>query len=174
MARLGHDHVILGRGLHGWVANPAKPSTASFYLQIPVEEFVIDDPEARAQAGPEFADPVDDAAKAGTRHNMLGDALLNSARYPLIQVRGAAFVGTEPNLRATVLVSIAGHDSTLVLPLQLRRAAGEITASGDFPLLQTDLGLTPFSVMMGALRVEDQIGVSLELVAIARTAQTGF
>jgi len=168
LARLGHDHVILAHGLGGWVANPGKPAAASFYLRLPVDEFVVDDAEARAQAGPEFADPVDDDAKAGTRHNMLGPALLNATLHPLIQIHAVSFAGTEPNLQATVIVSIAGHDSTQVVPLHLRRAAGEVAASAEFPLRQTDLGLTPFSVMMGALRVEDQMQISLELVASGR------
>jgi len=167
LARLGHDHVIVAHGLAGWVANPAKPAAASFYLQLPVEEFVVDDAEARAQAGPEFAEPVDDDAKEGTRHNMLSPALLDSVRHPLIQIRALSFVGTEPDLQATVTLSIAGHDSTQVVPFRLRRAAGEVAASAEFPLRQTDLGLTPYSVMMGALRVADQMQVSLELVANA-------
>jgi hypothetical protein len=168
LARLGHNHVILARGLAGWIANPDKPALASFYLQIPVDAFVVDEPQARAEAGPEFAEPVDDDAKAGTRHNMLGAALLDAAQHPVIEIRGTAVARAEPDMQATVHVSIAGHDSTQVVPFRLRRAAGELTASADFPLRQTDLGLTPFSVMMGALRVEDQIQVTLTLVATGR------
>jgi hypothetical protein len=168
LARLGHDHVILARGLGGWIAHPEEAAEASLYLQVTVDEFVVDDSEARAQAGPEFAEPVDDEAKAGTRHNMLGAALLDADAHPLIEVHGSAFDGVEPDLRATLRVSIAGHDSTLVVPFRLRRSAGELTASADFPLRQTSLGLTPYSVMMGALRVEDEIQVKLSLVATAR------
>jgi hypothetical protein len=165
LARLGHDHVILAHGLAGWIAQPEKPAEASFYLQIPVDDFVVDDPQARAEAGGDFAEPVDDDAKAGTRHNMLGAAVLDAAPHPLIEIRGDAFAGAEPDLRATVHVSVAGHDSTQVVPLQLRRSPGGLTARAEFPLRQTDLGLTPFSVMMGALRVEDQMQVTLSLVA---------
>jgi hypothetical protein len=165
LARLGHDHVILAHGLSGWIADKPKVAEASFYLQIPVDEFVVDDPAARAQAGPEFAEPVDDDAKAGTRHNMLSAALLDADAHPLIQIRGWSFAGVAPDLRATVLISVAGHDSTQIVPFRLRRSVGELTASADFPLRQTSLGLTPFSVMMGALRVEDEMRVNLSLVA---------
>ncbi len=64
-----------------------------------------------------------------------------------------------------MLISVAGHDSTQIVPFRLRRSVGELTASADFPLRQTSLGLTPFSVMMGALRVEDEMRVNLSLVA---------
>jgi hypothetical protein len=168
LARLGHDHVMLAHGLAGWIARPEKPIEASFYLQIPVDGFVVDDPQARAEAGPDFAEPVDDDAKAGTRHNMLSAAVLDAALHPLIEIRGNDFAGAEPDLRATVHVRLAGHDSTEVVTFRLRRSPGGLTASAEFPLRQTDLGLTPFSVMMGALRVEDQMLVTLSLVASAQ------
>jgi hypothetical protein len=168
LARLGHDHVILAHGLAGWIAQPEKTAEASFYLQIPVDDFNVDDPQARAEAGPDFAEPVDDDAKAGTRHNMLSAAVLDAAQHPLIEIDGHAFAGAEPDLRVTVHVRLAGHDSTQVVPFRLRRSADGLTASAEFPLRQTDLGLTPFSVMMGALRVEDQMQAALSLVASAQ------
>lgn len=168
LARLGHDHVILARGLSGWIAHPDQPAEATFYLRIPADEFVVDDDQARALAGPQFAAPVDDEAKDGTRHNLLGAAMLDAAQHPSIEILGTAVAGTEPDLRATVLVRVAGHDSTQVVPFRLLRSAGVLTASADFPLRQTDLGLTPFSVMMGALRVEDEIHVNVSLVASAQ------
>jgi len=168
LARLGHDHVILAHGLAGWIAHPEKPGEASFYLQIPVDDFVVDDPQARAEAGPDFAEAVDDDAKAGTRHNMLSAATLDAVLHPLIEISGNAFAGAETDMHATVNVRVAGHDSTQVVPFRLRRSPGGLTASAEFPLRQTDLGLTPFSVMMGALRVEDQMQVTLSLVASAR------
>ena len=42
-----------------------------------------------------------------------------------------------------------------------------IVAAGEFPLKQTDLGLTPFNVVGGALRVRDGMLVRIRLVARA-------
>jgi hypothetical protein len=42
-----------------------------------------------------------------------------------------------------------------------------VEASGEFPLRQTDLGLTPFSAMLGALQVQDEMRISFHIVAQA-------
>jgi hypothetical protein len=58
--------------------------------------------------------------------------------------------------------------STQTISFDVSRSADLLTATAEFPLRQSALGLTPFSVMMGALRVEDQIRVKLKLVAVPR------
>ena len=49
----------------------------------------------------------------------------------------------------------------------------QIIVSGEFPLKQTDLGLTPFSALLGALQVVDEMKVRFHIVAHAATTQTG-
>jgi len=44
-------------------------------------------------------------------------------------------------------------------------ANGQLTASGELPLKQTDLGLTPFTAMLGALAVQDEMKVRFHFVA---------
>jgi hypothetical protein len=45
-----------------------------------------------------------------------------------------------------------------------------LIVSGELPIKQTDLGLTPFSAMLGALQVQDELRVRFRIVA--RRAQT--
>ena len=44
---------------------------------------------------------------------------------------------------------------------------GLFTYSGELPLRQSDLGLTLFSAMLGALQVQDEMHVSFRIVARA-------
>ncbi|MGP0082366.1 MAG: YceI family protein [Steroidobacteraceae bacterium] len=169
MAFLGHDHVILNRALAGWVDPGAGIGSSSFHLEIPVAEFAVDDAAARLSEGPDFAEEIADDAKRGTQHNMLGEALLDAQEFPMIVVRSISVEGSEPALTATVSISAAGHESTQVLPFTLVRTATQLTARADFGLAQSSLGLTPISVMMGALRVQDEIRVKIELVASSRS-----
>jgi len=55
--------------------------------------------------------------------------------------------------------------SALQVPLQIEQEPCVLRVSSAFPLQQTALGLTPFSVLGGALRVEDGIDAQLYLVA---------
>lgn len=165
MARLGHDHVIRSRQLSGWVNLGGGSSTASFRLEIPADGFAVDDWQDRSAEGADFAEPVSEDAKQGTRHNMLGSALLDAERHPLIVVQSIGIEGSEPALTATVSIAIAGHEAQQRIPIVLARSGVQLDASADFRLLQSSLGLTPFSIMMGALQVQDEMRVKIKVVA---------
>jgi hypothetical protein len=40
-----------------------------------------------------------------------------------------------------------------------------LIVSGELPIKQSDLGLTPFSAMLGALQVQDEMRVRFRIVA---------
>ena len=63
---------------------------------------------------------------------------------------------------ATVAVRVAGHDATLQVPFAIEISPGTVSGSGAFTLRQSDLGLTPFSVMLGALQVRNDMAVKFE------------
>jgi polyisoprenoid-binding protein YceI len=175
MARLGHNHVIVNRAVSGWV-DAAGTAGGSFSLQVPVADFVVDDAQARAAEAPDFSQEVTEDARAGTRHNMLGPALLDAVRFPTITISSIAVTpaaeGQGPDteapsrLVATLAIQVAGHASRLTVPFKLETAAGRISASGTAVLRQSEMGLTPFSVMLGALQVQDELTVKFKLVAV--------
>jgi polyisoprenoid-binding protein YceI len=166
MARLGHNHVISNRALSGWVQYTGDAGTARFSLLVPVADFVVDDAQLRSTEGAEFEEPVNDDAKAGTRHNMLSAALLDGDRYPAITLRSTAISETAAGMNATVSVEVAGHESSMSVPFKLDRDGGRLSASGTVVVRQSALGLTPYSVMLGALQVQDELTVKFTLVAV--------
>jgi hypothetical protein len=167
MASLGHNHVILNRALSGWVTVGSSPSAAAFALTVPAADFVVDDPEARHQEGADFSEAVPDDAKSGTSRNMLGPAVLDAADHPAVTVRSLTIEETDAGLEATVAIQAAGHESQLAVPFTLDRSSGRLTATGALTVRQTALGLTPLSIFLGALRVEDALGLKFKLVATA-------
>jgi hypothetical protein len=171
MAALGHDHVIVNRALEGWVTFSGDVASAAFFLTLPTSGFVVDDDAARRQEGADFSEVIDADAKAGTLRNMLGPAVLDAQGHPAITVRSvsiatAAGATQAAGAQATVQVSVAGHESSLIVPFTVDSSPGRLHAQVDFTVQQTRLGLTPFSVFLGALRVEDQLHVKLDLVAV--------
>ena len=106
LARLGHDHVITSGDEAGSVRLGNTPADSSFELTLPVDRLQVDLPAARAAAGLEFAAPVPDDARAGTRHNMLRAEVLDGERYPQIVVRADSLGGTweRPTVTASVLL----------------------------------------------------------------------
>jgi hypothetical protein len=172
MAALGHDHVIVNRALEGSVSPAGPLASAGFFLSIPTSGFVVDEAAARAQEGADFSEEIGDDAKAGTLHNMLSPAVLDAQSHASITVQsitiepaaGGAQVPPAAE-QATVRVSVAGHESTLVVPFTVDTSAGRLHAEAAFTVQQTALGLTPFTALLGALRVQDQVRVKLDLVA---------
>ena len=78
---------------------------------------------------------------------------------------------TGPAASDTVLArlqsTVRGEVRAFTVPVRFERSAGELVVSGEAPLRQSDLGLTPFSAMLGALQVQDEMHVSFRIVARA-------
>jgi hypothetical protein len=181
MARLGHNHVILNRAIGGWVdaaaaglpGSRARPESASFSLYVPVADFVVDDARARSEEGQDFSADVPEEAKSGTRRNMLSAAVLDAERFPIMTLTSVDIApAAEGNLTATFTIGVAGHESTLTVPFRLTISPDRISAAGSVVLRQSDLGLTPLSVMLGALQVQDDLTVKFRFVAAAPTQNT--
>jgi polyisoprenoid-binding protein YceI len=167
LGKAGHNHVIASHDVTGTIYVPEDPLRATFELHVPVAQLTIDEPQLRAQEGPDFPTDVPDSAKEGTRKNMLGDALLNGAQYPEITLlaqhidAGAAGSPTQVEVRVTV----RDQTHTITVPVTYSLDNGQLVASGELPLKQSDLGLTPFSALLGALQVQDELRVRFHIVA---------
>jgi hypothetical protein len=166
LARFGHNHVLVNRALHGTVG-PGAAGSSVFSLQVPVAAFVVDDSQARREEGADFEGEIADDAKAGTLHNMSSAALLDAGAHPLIAISGVIAPLTAPGARVTasVVISVAGHESKIDVPLTLQGDSNGVTASGILGLRQTALGLTPYSLMLGALQVQDAMTLKFHIVA---------
>jgi polyisoprenoid-binding protein YceI len=167
LAALGHNHVIAVRDLQGDVTLAPQLEASTVHLRIPVTLMTIDEPELRAQAGEDFAAAVPEAAREATRRNMLGVALLDAQRSPWIELEAQRIVATSGGLRLTLQVQMTGHSVVLDVPVMLQQSTAELVASGEMVLRQSDLGLVPFSVMMGALQVQDAMQLRFRVVAAA-------
>ena len=167
-ARFGHNHVISVGAVDGHIDLAADPAATEWELVIPVADLVVDKPELRAVEGEDFASVPSADDIAGTRRNMLSETVLNGEQFPLISVRGNGFSGTLDDAMVHVVVEMLGRSISLELPAQIVVDGDGLTASGEFSLSHADLGMKPFSVMMGALQVGEQLDFSYRIHAVAR------
>jgi len=110
-------------------------------LYVAVESLAVDDPAQRAAAG--FESHPSESDIAGTRSNML-----------------------EKVLEAEL--SLHGVTRPVRVPAKIDRGAERIAVDGSFSINQTDFGIEPFSVLGGALTVQDRVDLSFTIRA-ART-----
>jgi polyisoprenoid-binding protein YceI len=165
LAALGHNHVVAVRQLTGEVVIAADPTLSSWQLEFPVEALSVDEPQLRAAQGEDFQSKVDDVAIAGTRDHMLGAALLDAARFPLVHLQSDQLRTEADGTHMDTRIVVRDHTAQLDLPVALQRTPEQLIASGEFDVTHAELGLTPYSVALGALRVAERMHVRYRLVA---------
>lgn len=157
LARLGHDHVISTRAVHGFVQRDDDRARRRADLYLSLNELVVDDPALRETEGLGGGPSASDVA--GTRRNML-DKVLEAERFPFarVRVRGAATADA-------MTLELHGRERPLGAALKTRLEDDALYVTGNFTLGHAEFDMTPFSVLGGALSVADTIDVRFELVA---------
>lgn len=155
LARLGHDHVLASRTLAGFVAPHA--GRADFHFRL--DHMSVDEPALRTAAGLDTQPSA--AAIEGTRTNML-TRVLEADSFPVVMLH-AERLGTADSVRLTV--TLHGVTRSVDVPTQITQSDGTLTASGELRLLQTEFGITPMSVMGGAMTVQDPMELQFRIVA---------
>ena len=165
MGRMGHNHVIASHHLKGSVFVGSQIEQTRFDISIPVADLAIDEPALREQAGPDFSPSVPQSARDGTRKNLMSAVLLDGANYPEIRLRATDVAATGQHFDVGVEITFKDQVRIVRVPMTVTRSAEVLTASGEFALKQSELGLKPFSVMMGALQVLDDMRVQFSITA---------
>jgi len=166
LAKLGHNHVITSANETGRAWTNGTPATSGFEVRMAVADLVVDDPAARAAAGPDFPGELSEAARDGTRANMLRAEVLDGERYPEIVVRADSIGSTWEQPTVAANVTLKDQTRTIDLPLAVVRTDDAIVARGSFSVLQSDFGITPFSIGGGAIAVADAVDISFEIRAV--------
>jgi len=167
-AKLGHNHVMSSKSLTGRVWMQPQFAASGFELSFPVADLIVDDPDARRAAGSDFPPDIPAADKEGTRKNMLRAEVLDGERYPRVEVKSAKVGGSLQAPQVTARITIKDASRDVVVPVSAAVNGDRLTASGEFEILQTDFGIKPFSIALGALEVKDRLLVRFKLVASKR------
>jgi hypothetical protein len=163
LARFGHDHVVHHLSPGGMIVVPPSISDVRADLFVAVTEFVVDDPERREEAGFDTEPSPEDIA--GTRANMLGPRVLNATDYPFLRVSVENVTGDLPEVVLALAITLGGATTRMSAPATVQLGDCSLSVAAAMALRQTDLGLEPFSVLGGALRVADRLDVRLRLLA---------
>jgi hypothetical protein len=166
LSRLGHNHTIAAGDLRGSVwKSEANLAAARFELEFSAASLVIDDPALRSTLGEEFSSVPSANDIAGTRTNMLSERVLNGEQYPTVRIVGMGLAARDGKETMAVTVELLGRSVPLTIPTRVTVDGDLITASGEFELNHADLGMKPFSVMMGALQVGEKLSFTYSITA---------
>lgn len=164
LARFGHNHVIVGR-IQGEIRAGDSAAASGFGLEVPVESFAVDPPEARGEEGEAFAAPVPEPARRDTRENILGSRMLDAANHPLVRIESIALVGPDWAPTVVARLTLRGAARDLRFDASVFRRDDVLTVGASFWIDQSALGIEPFTTPDGGLRVRDAIFVRVRVVA---------
>ena len=165
LARLGHNHVISVGELQGTVYVHPNLVESSMEIEIAVDQLIVDDSALRKEEGEEFSSDPSESAINGTRDNMLGEQVLDVERYPSIRITSGGPIGDPEEVTLNLSMEILGRVIEFSVPVSLQIGEDELTVSGELRISHEQLGMQPFSVMMGAIEVADEMDLKYRLRA---------
>lgn len=165
LAGLGHNHVVVTRALSGTAVLNEPAAGSSVRLEFPVASLILDEPSVRGEEGSAFEGEIAADDIAATRENMLGPELLDADDHPLVRIESTAVSGTLPNVMVAARITVKGRQYPLDVPVSINTFDGGLVAVGRFRLTHAAIGLEPFRVALGSLRVADELQVKFRIVA---------
>lgn len=157
LAHLGHDHVVASHDVRGYLAPAA--GRADLYLRI--DRLVVDERDLRAEA--QFDTQPSAEAIAATRANMLDQLGASAHPWAMVAVRDVSIEASGFRMNATLTLN--GSTRAMDLSPQIVLSTDEVGVDGRVALEQTSFGITPFSVLGGALQVQDRVSVGFRIRA---------
>lgn len=161
---LGHDHLVVASQFAGEVqVNAARMEESSVSFSADTNALRVMDPGESEKDRNEV------------QATMLGDQVLNAARYPKIEfsstsVKVSSSLGGKFELQVAGTLTLHGTQKPVTLPAHLQIADdGTFTCDTEIFLLQSDFGITPYKAAGGAVKVKDKLKLTFHIVA-AKTA----
>ncbi|MGE0621408.1 MAG: hypothetical protein AB7I04_07890 [Pseudomonadales bacterium] len=162
LSGLAHNHVMETDTVRGDIrlSEPLSASAARLYFRP--WDLVLDDPDARAAAGPGFESERTAADIAATRTRMLGPRGFDSNDHPFV----VADVRWADETALALTLHFRDRQVEVRAPAQWQISAQRIDASAGFDIDHTELGIRPYSAFAGAIAVAEPIRVRIVLSAL--------
>jgi hypothetical protein len=157
LAQLGHDHVVASHDARGYVA----PAAGRADLYVRLDRLAVDERDLRAEA--HFDSQPPEEAIAGTRENMLRKLDADAHPYAIIGVRGVDTDASGSWINATLALN--GTERAMRIPAQIVLTTAELNVTGGVTVQQTSFGITPYSILAGALQVQDEVSIRFRIHA---------
>ncbi len=162
LAKLGHNHVIEAPVFGSFSFSEQRVSADLF---VRPADLVVDLPQTRALHGDQFSKPVKADDVEGTRGNLLSEKVLNPLVHPFIRARIESVVTNSEMI--SVNFELAGQQTTREVKITpLSNDACSPKFQGEVTLSHADFGLTPFSILGGAVSVQEDFDVSFEIAGV--------
>ncbi len=135
----------------GWAG--AAPVSAELVVEVDSFEVLRGEGGVKGLSGPE---------KALVKSNALKS--LDAGHYPEIRFAADAIDKTDSGYRLTGKLQIRGKSRTHVIDLRTEDLGEVWRMSAESVVRQTDYGVKPYSLLMGSVRVADEVSLAFTAV----------
>jgi len=153
-ARMGHRLTI---AMTRWQAtvrwDGAEPDTAELAVETNSFEVLRGEGGVKGLSGPEKLVVTSNALRS-----------LNASRFPEIRFTADVIVKTDDGYRLTGTLQIRGKSREHVIDLRTDDLGDSWRMSAESTVRQSDYGIKPYSLLMGSVRVADDVTVSFTAV----------
>lgn len=156
---VGHQHAVEGKLKGGKLFSNGKKESS---LIFDMRSFDADGPNARKYLGLEGT--TDDDTRKKVNENMLGKEILSVQQFPEAKLSNASLTKLDKLSKRQLPAYTLEGDFTLQsksrhisIPCDVEEKDGWYHVRGSFKILQSDYGIKPFSKMMGAVGVKDEL-----------------
>jgi polyisoprenoid-binding protein YceI len=155
-ARVGHDLTLVATRWRAVVHIDARVPTRS------TVRAVVDAASLEVREASGGALGLTESQKLEIEANTREKVLL-SRRHPRITFASTAVDGDSKRALVTGRLAIAGRtrEAALVVRVDARSTSPRVRAT--MSIVQTDFGITPYSALLGALRVKDAVELSVDV-----------
>lgn len=153
----GHTHEVIASSVTGTITvDISEPARASVHVSI----------DAAALKVTGKGESADDVPKV--QETMAGPQVLDVQRYRTITFASTSVAlnnqaGTTLDVMVTGQLTLHNVTRPITVPITVRLEGNTLTATGRFPVKQTDYGMKPVSVG-GVVSVKDAVNVSFTIV----------
>ena len=92
------------------------------------------------------------------------EKVLDAERFPFALIR--VIRDTKDSSMLHVTITLHGTSKTWKIPAKIENLAGAIRIYGQMTFNQTDFGITPFSILGGAIQVQDGLDLHFQIHAV--------
>jgi polyisoprenoid-binding protein YceI len=152
-ARMGHSLIIV---VDDWSATVtlARGTPRSVRLTADLTSL-------RVESGSGGIKPLSEGDRKAIRANAL--SALHAEQHPKVTFESSSIRAQGAGLEVEGTLTVAGNPRPLAATVELDRADGQVTAHCPVDLIQSEFGVTPYSAMLGQLRVADEVHVELDV-----------
>ncbi|AFA76151.1 YceI domain-containing protein (plasmid) [Gordonia polyisoprenivorans VH2] len=120
---------------------------------------VVDSLQVRSGEG--GLTPMSGPERSVARSNALKS--LKADKFREIEYESSSIIKSDNGYRVEGAVCILGRSRPHPLELTVTDASGRWHITTETPLVQTEFGIKPYALMMGALKVADEVTVTVEV-----------